>query len=155
MPSITGSKSASRYGRNTSSWRMDNFIRGFDSFAKDVPAFNLRGEARITTLVGGAAILEVLLFTLEYALIKLVYLSCRRNPTVNDSKIDGYFESSKTINLTEVGWRMAFTVENKETRKQIRDPRYVKWIVRLFKKHPEGLSEQLLPFHRCTPDDLA
>ena len=155
MPSITGSKSASKYGSRTSRWRMDNFIRGFDTFAKDVPAFNLRGEAKITTLVGGVATIAVLLLTLAYASLKMVYLLGRRNPTVNDSKIDGYFPNTETVNFNEIGWKMAFTIENFETRKQIRDPRYVKLIVRLLKKHPEGLSEQHLPFHRCTPDDLA
>ena len=154
MPNLS-KKINNKYGSTSARWRMDTFIRGFDNYAKEIPAFNLRGEANVKTLVGGVATLCVFLLTLAYASLKMVYLSSRRNPTVNDSKIDGYFPSSETVNLNEIGWRMAFSIENMETRKQIRDPRYVKWIVRLYKKHPEGLTEQHLPFHRCTTEDLA
>jgi len=128
-------------------------VKGLDGFGKELPAFNLRGETRITTVVGGLATLCVVVLTFSYAALKMIELAAGKNPTINDSKIDGFFATSETVNFNEINWNMAFSIENMESRDAINDPRYVKWIVRLYEKHGEVLSERLLPFHSCTAED--
>ena len=107
----------------------------------------------MTTIAGGVATLVLILITFSYAALKMIELSSGRNPTINDSKIDGHFGNSETVYLNEIGWKMAFSIENMGTRDAINDPRYVKWIVRVYEKHGEVLSEKHLPFHKCTPED--
>ncbi len=45
------------------------------------------------------------------------------------------------MNFNEINWKMAFSIENMGSRMAIDDPRYVKWIVRLYEKHGDVLSE--------------
>lgn len=133
---------------------MDNYVEGLDSFGKEVPSFNLKGEPRINTICGGAATIAIFALTLIYASIKMIELVGRRNPTINDSKIDNEFPASETVNLNDINWRMAFSVENFGTRDAIFDPRYVKWIVRFLEKRGENFTERRLSTHKCTAEDF-
>ena len=103
-----------------------------DNFAKEVPTFNIKGEPRVNTVCGGVSTILILILALAYAAIKLTELTSRRNPTINDSKIDNYFKSSETVKFNKINWRMAFSVENMDSRNAIRDPHYVKWVVRFY-----------------------
>ena len=109
----------------------------------------------MTTIPGGVATLALIIVTMAYAALKMIELNTGQNPTINDSKIDGYFETSETVNFNEINWKMAFSIENMQSRMAIDDPRYVKWIVRLYEKKGEVLSERRLPFHKCTTEDYA
>ena len=51
------------------------------------------------------------------------------------------------VNLNEIGFRVAFTLENYLTNEVVNDPRYIKWIARMYKKVDGVYSEEILPFH--------
>ena len=60
------------------------------------------------------------------------------------------------MNLNELGFKFAFTVENFLVPKKVRDdPAYVKYLVRLLKVDDEEVSETLLTYHKCTDADYA
>ena len=61
----------------------------------------------------------------------------------------------ETVNMKEIGFRMAFTMENYLTKETLNDPRYVKWIVRMYGRNNGEWYEDILPFHKCTEDDYS
>ena len=107
------------------------------------------------TIMGGFFSLAIFLLTLTYSALKLVELFVGRDPIINDSNIDGFFDKSTTLNFNEIGWRMAFTIEDGFHTRRIQDSRYVKWIVRLLKTKDGIKSEKRLSYHRCTAEDYA
>jgi len=109
----------------------------------------------VNTITGGVATLALMLVTMAYAALKMIELTSGQNPTINDSKIDGFFESSETVNFNEINWKMAFSIENMGSRMAIDDSRYVKWIVRVYEVNGDVTSETRLPFHKCTAKDYA
>ena len=42
-------------------------FKSIDSFAKEVPSFNIRGESRVTTIFGGLMTFGISLIALAYA----------------------------------------------------------------------------------------
>ena len=84
----------------------------------------------------------------------MLELSGRRNPTINDSKIDNEFPGDETVNLNNINWRMAFSVENFDSREAIFETNYVKWIVRFLEKRGEEFTERRLSTHKCTAEDF-
>lgn len=107
----------------------------------------------MNTFPGGVATLALMLVTMAYASLKMIELTSGQNPTINDSKIDGFFDKEETVNPNEINWRMAFTIENYDARTAIDDSRYVKWIVRVYQIDGDVLKETRLPFHKCTAKD--
>ena len=148
-------KRGSLAGNKGQSWRIDRVLTGLDRFGQNIPAFNLNGETNVKTIAGGFFTLVIFLLTLSYAALKLVELLVGRNPTINDSNIDGFFDKSTTLNFNEIGWRMAFTIEDEFHSRRIQDSRYVKWIVRLYITKDGKQSEKRLHYHRCTAEDYA
>ena len=60
------------------------------------------------------------------------------------------------LNLFKQNFRFAITVENYlEPRKQIRDPRYVKYLFRIYNKRKGKEFQRILPYHECTDEDYA
>lgn len=92
------------------------------------------------TILGGFFTFLVNVVVLIYGTMKFVDLYTRDGPTVNDTKIDDHFPASEMINFNERNWRMAFTIENISDRFSITDPRYVKWLARLYVKQDKETS---------------
>ena len=59
------------------------------------------------------------------------------------------------VNLNEIGFRFAFTIENYLTSKRKDDPRYIKWFARLLYRKDSKWGNKMIPFHRCTAEDFA
>lgn len=105
-------------------------FHNLDNFGKEVPAFNIGGETRVSTVCGGVISVAVLTLTLIYSVIKLTQLIDKHNPTINEVTIPDYFTIYEKLNLNEANFRMAFTVENAfGKKKRMDDPRYVKFAV--------------------------
>ena len=59
------------------------------------------------------------------------------------------------VNLKERNLRFAFGIEGYLDKQLKDDPRYVKWIVRLYTKTgADDRRETLLPYHKCTVEDF-
>ena len=58
------------------------------------------------------------------------------------------------LNLNERDYRIAFTIESYlSPKKQKRDPRFVKYLFRLYGKRGGEYYEKILSYHNCTDED--
>ena len=88
--------------------------------------FNLDGNRTITT-IPGLLLTTVLITTIVlYGTIRLMALLNRANPLVTKSELEGYFDSSEVVHFDDIGFKVAFAVEQyDETRSGKDDPNYV------------------------------
>ena len=125
-------------------------------FGQAIPSFNLKGQARIVTSMGGAMTLICGIVVLIYAAAKLSHIRA-----VIGQSISMYHEHHGTsrenqMNLSDRNFRIAFAFEKYESKKYINDPRYVRYIFRHRGMDKDGVVyERQLPFHECTEEDFA
>ena len=120
-----------------------------------MPTFNVDGESKINTVVGGILTCIIFITTLLYAGIKLDQLLSKGNPNINYTNIDDYISPEERLDLNEIGFRMAWSVEGNLDKKNKNDSRYVKWMVRFYGKENGVKFEKFVPFHKCTEEDYA
>ena len=99
--------------------------------------------------------LVVFLLTLAYATLKMIDLVTRNGPNIVVNETSAFFEPETLVNVNEINFRFAFSLENFLDNKRRDDPRFVKWFVRLYGKKDSEWYERVLPFHRCTEQDYA
>ena len=100
MPRITNR----RYSQNIKTkphWHATNVISGLDHFAKELPAFNVKGETKVNTFIGGFISLVIMTVTLGYAIGSWIELVERSNPIINESFIANYYGHSDEFNLNQ------------------------------------------------------
>ena len=106
-------------------------LEHIDGFGLPLPTFNLKGKQMVHTRIGGVCTLLITTIVLLYATIKFIHLQTRHNPGMS-----AYFKDTApdfVVNLNEQKFRFAFSIEDFIVPKRLKnDPRYVKWIVRLF-----------------------
>ena len=70
------------YSGNRRAWDAQNYIRSLDSFAKEVPTFNIKGQSQVQSLVGGCLTLLIITLTFSYATSKMIDLAQKKDPFV-------------------------------------------------------------------------
>lgn len=156
MPRKSGAKRVGGSGSQIRPrWHFQNVFRNLDSFGKDVPAFNIKGETKVNTAVGGVISTFIITLVLIYASIKLNQLINRDNPNINETDIADHYSIEDRIDLNDINFRMAWSVEGVLDEQNRDDPRYVKWIVRMIGKENGTWYEKILPHHKCTEEDYA
>ena len=90
---------------------------------------------------------------LIYATIKAIQMYEHHNPQVSQYTEKTVFDFNEKLDLNEINFRLAFTVEGYHSREQKNDPRYVKYLVRIFGIHNGKEYERFIPFHNCTEED--
>ena len=58
-------------------------VRASDMFGEPIPSFNLGGDHRVTTIVGGLTSMFILGITFLFSLVQLQHLLQRANPIIN------------------------------------------------------------------------
>ena len=91
-------------------WGFQNVMRGLDSFGKEIPSFNLKGENRVNTVVGGIVTTVIFTLSLFYSAIKGIELFERRSPQISEGTIEEFYGMEDVLNFNEVGIRFAFSV---------------------------------------------
>ena len=125
-----------------------------DGFAKDIPAFNLKGETQVSTVAGGIASCLILIIVFIYANVKFIQLYEGSNPVINEISMPEYYEATESLNLNEINFRMAFTVEGQFETERKDSQSYAKFLVRRLKLTADGEREEsYLPYHECTEAD--
>ena len=81
MPIVSKFKGKGFTKRNRA-WDANNYIRSLDYFAKEVPAFNIHGQSKLQTLVGGFMTLLIIILTFSYAASKMIDLSQKKDPKI-------------------------------------------------------------------------
>ena len=112
-------------------WDAKNYIRSLDSFAKEVPAFNIQGQSKVQTLVGGCFTLLIMIITFSYATGKMIDLSQKKDPLVTQSVEKDIYDPSKGLYLNQANFRFAIGATNYDYEAR-NDPRYIKWLARLY-----------------------
>ena len=92
---------------------------------------------------------------LLYATVKLIQLKQLENPVVSSYIKENSFGSEDVLNMNERNFKVAFAVEGFRTKDLKYDPRYVKWIFRLYGKKDGEEYEKILSHHKCTDEDYA
>ena len=77
------------------------------------------------------------------------------NPVVSSYTKENSFGSDEILNMNERNFKVAFAVEGFRTKDLKYDPRYVKWIFRLYGKKNGKEVEKILSHHWCTEKDYA
>ena len=80
-------------------WDAQNYIRSLDSFAKEIPAFNIHGQSQVQTLVGGCLTLLILIITFSYATGKMIDLAQKKDPFITQSLEQDFYNAQKGLNL--------------------------------------------------------
>lgn len=109
MPAIMNRKYAvkSKQFSHQSKWRASNFIRDMDSFGKEVPSFNVKGETHVNTVPGGLMNLLILAATLGYAITKFADLATGKDPQITESKELDYYGPADKLDLGSTSFRLA------------------------------------------------
>ena len=135
---------------------MQSVFLKIDIFGKKPPAYNINGHHTINSITGGVMTILVLFLTLAYAGQKLDDLLARKEVTTTSILEESALELTETVKVNEMGFRVAFSVENYQTGEIINDPRYVKWIVRMYyKTDVDTYKEDILPVEVCTDEELS
>ena len=143
---------------NRKKWLSGKVLQSFDSFGVPVPTFNIKGQDSVTTRTGGVVTILIVATVLLYATVKFNHLYTRHNPHLSSYFTD--IAKTDSINLEEDPYykefKIAFSVEDYFSPKKLKnDPRYTKWIFRLFGKRDNVNYERTLSAHICTDEDYA
>ena len=90
-----------------------------------------------------------------YALDKFISLIEKDNPQIQEVEIPDYYSLNYKKDLTKLGSKIAFTLEDYFTDEAKLDPRYIKTIVRQSGKKNGQSYERFLDYHKCTEADLS
>ena len=86
-------------------------FKKIDTFGYPLPNFNLKGNEKVTTIVGGFCTLIILLTVFMYGTLKFSNLITKPSPIINS-----YFAENEmtgvSLNLNERNYKLAFTVES-------------------------------------------
>ena len=126
-----GLRSATSKMKTSKALFRNSMLEHIDAFGLPLPTFNLKGKQIVHTRIGGVCTLIISIIVILYATIKFIHLQTKHNPGMSS-----YYKDTKdgfAINLNEQKFRFAFTVEDFNTPKSLKnDPDFVKWVVRLF-----------------------
>ena len=64
-------------------WHLSNVLASIDIFGKPVPSFNLKGQEKVTTALGGLLSFAIVVILVLYATTKALVMIHRTNPIVN------------------------------------------------------------------------
>ena len=112
-----------------SPWLLSRLITGLDGFSETVPQFNINGETTVSTFCGGVITFFILMATIAYATNNLIELIEPSSPQINKITTTNYMGNSRADaqNLAKSNFKLAFTLQDWATQKNLNDPRYVQW----------------------------
>ena len=134
-------------------WKLNNILERIDIFGANLPVFNLKGETQVLTKTGGCLSLVVMIVFLTYGVLKFMQMMDKHNPFLSEMTEKNIFDYNTRLNLNEINFKMAFSVEGYLDNQVRDDPRFVKYIVRIFGKKNDVEYQEIIPFHKCTEDD--
>ena len=109
-------------------------FKKIDTFGSHLPSFNLKGNEKVNTIVGGFCTLILFMTVFTYGTLKFSNLISKPSPIINSYYTETEM-SDVTLNLNERNYKFAFTIESFfEPNHQKNDPRYVKYLVREYGK---------------------
>ena len=107
--------------------------------------------------MGGMISFLIIIITLSYANLKLVHLIDVTYPTISETIVLNHLQPLDYLNINEINYRLAFTVEGQFEKERKDRPEFTKFLVRRLVINPEEgyREERFIPFHECTDEDYA
>ena len=96
-----------------------------------LPAFNIKGDEKVSTIPGGFITIVLYVIVLLYGLLRFLHLATKHNPNISTYYSEDGMSNGNVLNLNERGFRIAVSMESYLGKKQLNDPKYVKYIFRL------------------------
>ena len=115
-------------------WKLLEILQSIDMFGTSLPMFNIKGRSTVHGTTGGIMTFLVLSVWLTYACHKFVQLILMSNTQVSEVIEQNFFDYKKRLNLGDIGFKVAFSVEGYKDNEMKDDPRYVKYFVRLINR---------------------
>lgn len=155
---MLSSLKARQYGRGSNNrplrgFHLQGLLEKIDIFGAPLPAFNIKGTTVVHTVSGGLTTFLIIVVMLAYASIKTIQLFSKHHNNVVQITEKNFFDYHDRLDLNEIGFRLAFSVEGYHSRERKDDPRYVKYFVRIFGVNQDREYEKVLGFHECTRAD--
>ena len=109
---------------------MSSFLRSLDNFGQNIPAFNIKGDSSVNTLVGGFLTFAIMTLTLSYATAGMIDLINKEDPIINENVVKDYYTVSngKSLDLKQANQAFAIEIIDYETGSYEIDPSYVRII---------------------------
>ena len=101
-----------------------------DRFSSPV-LLNVNGRSEISSIPGTVVTLILFIVLTSYALKKGQIFLFKENPTIQEATYSNYYDKDYQVSLKELGFKIAFGVNDYKTGEPLDDPNYVKWIVRM------------------------
>ncbi len=78
-----------------------------------------------------------------------------QNPTINQATIQNQYDKDFQVNLTDLGFKIAFGVNDYSHGTPLDNPDYVKWVVRLNRyENQKSVKKIDIKFHKCSQQDF-
>lgn len=97
--------------------------------------------------------LLVVIVLLTYGALKFSQMLSKHNPFISEITERNFFDYETSLDLNEIKFKMAFSIEGYLDNEIRDDHRYVKYIVRTFGKRKDVKYQEMIPFHKCTEED--
>ena len=138
-------------------WHAGTFVRGIDLFGKDVASFNIKGQKKINTIVGGVVSLVFMTLIFMYGIAKFAHMSNKHNPNFSEYVMSEFYSAEDyELHLhNETNVRIAIGAFDSEAMEAKNDPQYVRWIARIREKDGKDINTQSAwLLDKCTEEDL-
>jgi hypothetical protein len=78
----------------------------------------------------------------------------KKNPDIFVSEFSNHYNTKHSVELANIGYKIAFGVNDYRTGKPYDDPNFVEWTVRVNEYiNQQSVSKVNIAFHKCTLDD--
>ena len=93
---------------------MSSFLRSLDNFGQSIPAFNIKGNSSVNTVVGGFLSFAIMTLTLGYATAGMIDLINKEDPIINENVIKDYYaiNNDESLDLKQGNQAFAIGVKN-------------------------------------------
>ena len=95
-------------------------------FGRPMPTFNLNGKAEVKTYTGGVMSVILVGVLIAYGMMKLLQLLDKHNPNLAQYTETNVFDFNDQLNLNDIDFRFAFTIEGYLDQEMKDDPKYIK-----------------------------
>ena len=133
--------------------RLPKLLEKIDIFGRPLPTFNLNSDTEVNTVTGGLVTFAIIIMVLCYGSLKFYHLISKHNANVTSVLETDVFDFNEITNLSEAGFRLAFSVRGFNSLELKDDPRYVKYLVRMYGKKEGRFFERIIPYHKCEESD--
>ena len=140
-------------------WHISNVLASIDQYGLRIPTFTLKGQNLINTAIGGFLTIITFITVSLFGATKILQLVYKSNPTISSFKVPDAIDPNEIVNIGDTNFRFAFSLEAKNNRNKNdynhkNDAKFLRWVVRNHGKRNGEFFENILPFHRCTADDM-